>query len=127
MMSHLINSFILGVLFIEMLERRFPKEFQNTVIQASLKCIFLYSKLQIYLNQINQNINLLIEKNPTLLKIKNEFDNIMKCKKMNIAMTQFFKNGEQCNIIENPEEELDFAIYSWFKDNNSKCINKMIC
>lgn len=125
MISYLINSFLIGVLFVDMVERRFPNEFKNIVIQISMNLIFIYSKCQIYLMQINKNINLLIEKNPTLLKIKNEFDNIMKCKKMNVVMTQFFKNGELCNIIEEQENVFDFAIYSWF-DVNSNCINKKI-
>ncbi len=47
MISHLLNSFLIGILFVEMLERRFPEQCRKVMISLSYNCIYYYSKAQI--------------------------------------------------------------------------------
>ena len=122
LLTQILNSILIGSLFFDMLERRYPTEFKNTLIQTSMNLIFIYSKLQIYLIKINKKIYNFIESNSTLLKIKNEFDLIMKSKNNSVMMTEFFKDGK---IVNDETNNIDFAINSWF-DNNKNIINKQI-
>lgn len=126
MISSLINCFLIGVLFADMIERRFPEEFKNMVITTSMNLIFIFSKAQIYFIKMNNQLNKFIEGNPTLLKFKNDLDAIMKPKSGTITMTEFIKNGEIINTIENPETVLDFTLLSWLNDNDRKCVVKKI-
>ena len=48
MISQLLNSFIIGVLFVDMLERRFPENFRDVLTEVTLNTLYFYSKLQIY-------------------------------------------------------------------------------
>jgi hypothetical protein len=125
MISNLLNSFLIGILFTDLLERRFPEQFRTILTEVTFNTLYLFSKMQIYFARANKNFNDYIESNPTLLKIKNDLDAIMKPKGGFVAMTEFFKNGKTLNIVETHEKNFDFAIYSWLSDNN-KCINKKI-
>ena len=49
--SNILNSILIGILFVEMLERRFPEQFQRYMINLSYYCIYSYSKCQIWVNQ----------------------------------------------------------------------------
>lgn len=121
LLTQILNSILIGSLFFDMLERRYPTEFKNALIQTSMNLIFIYSKLQIHLIKINKKIYDFIESNSTLLKIKNEFDAIMKSRNNGVSMTEFFKDGK----VAGGDLEIDFAIHSWF-DNDKKCFNKQI-
>jgi hypothetical protein len=125
MIFYLLSSVLVVSLFIDMVERRFPNEFNNFMIKSSFNCIYFYSKLQIKLVQINNNFNNFIEKRPTLLKIKKDLDTLMNPKNDIFPITQFFKNGKSIDITESSNIEYDFAIYS-FLDNDKKCVNKKI-
>jgi hypothetical protein len=125
MISYLLNSFLIGILFADLLERRFPEQFKIFLTEVTFNVIYVYSKVQIYFARANKNFNDYIEANPTLLKIKNDLDSIMKPNGGIVTMTQFFKNGKSLTIVETPEKNFDFAIYSWLSDDN-KCINKKI-
>jgi len=126
MISSLINCFLIGVLFADMLERRFPNQFNKFIVETSFNCIYFYSMLQIFLVRINNNLNKLIEGNPTLLKIKNDLDILIKPKEGKLFMNEFIKDGEIIkNIMENPETSIDFTVFSWSNDN-SKYLNKKI-
>ena len=122
LLTQILNSILIGSLFFDMLERRYPTEFKNTLIQTSMNLIFIYSKLQIHLIKINKKIYDFIESNSTLLKIKNEFDAIMKSRNNGVMMTEFFKDGK---IVNDETNNIDFAINSWF-DNDKNIINKQI-
>jgi len=58
----LLNSFLLGILFADFMERRFPEEFKNFLIDISYSGIYYYSKCQIFFIKY-------IVKNPMYLKI----------------------------------------------------------
>ena len=124
MISHLLNSFLVGILFMDMLERRFPQEFRNVITDLSFKLLYLYSKTQIYISKSNKKFNNFIESNPTLLKIKNELDAIIK-QPIKLIPTIFVKNGEEFYNIETHNNDYDFALISW-QDVDKKYINKRI-
>lgn len=123
MISHLLKTFLVLSLFVEMLERRFPQQARNVLTNVTFSAIYLYSKLQIKLVKWQINIINFIESNPTLSKIKNELNAIMKHDKRSFRMTEFIKNGERLSIEE--ATVCDFALFSWLGDNN-KCVNKKI-
>lgn len=62
MISYLLNSFIIGALLADMLERRFPEQFHNFIISLSYNCIYYYGKLQIFFIKY-------IATNPLYLKV----------------------------------------------------------
>lgn len=125
MISHLLNSLLIGILFADLLERRFPEQCKIVLTEATFNAIYLYSKMQIYFAKANKNFNDYIESKPTLLKIKNDLDALMKPSGSIVTMTQFFRNGKSLTIVETHEKNFDFAIYSWLSHDN-KCINKKI-
>jgi hypothetical protein len=123
MISHLLKTFLVFSLFVEMLERRFPQQVRVVLTNATFSAIYLYSKIQIKLVKWQINIINFVESNPTLSKIKNELNAIMKHDKSSVKMTEFIKNGERLSIDE--ASVCDFALFSWLGDNN-KCVNKKI-
>jgi hypothetical protein len=122
MISYLINSFFIGILFADMLERRFPEQFRSFLTNVTFNTLYLYSKTQIYFARMNKTFNNFIEANPTLLKIKNELNSVMNDKRV-VTLTQFIKNGEYVKLED--ASNFDFALFSWLGDDN-KCINKKI-
>lgn len=94
LLTQFLNTILTSVLFFDMLERRYPNEFKNALIQASYNCIFYYSKLQISVFKINNKINKYIEDNSTLLQIRNELNNIIKKSMSQCKKTKCIKNGE---------------------------------
>lgn len=62
MIFRLLNSFLLGILFADFMERRFPEQFKNFVMNISYNGIYYYSKCQIFFIKY-------IAKNPMYLKI----------------------------------------------------------
>lgn len=113
MISYLLNVFLLGVLFPDFLERRFPNEFRNIVMTLSYNCIYYYSKLQIILMRYNRHINNIVDSNPVLLKLKNDINNLLVRNRNSILEYKFVKNGIQVDFTEN----YDFVISSSLKDN----------
>jgi hypothetical protein len=122
MISHLLKTFLVFSLFVEMLERRFPHQVRDVLTNVTFSAIYLYSKIQIKLVKWQINIINFVESNPTLSKIKNELNAIMKHDKSSVKMTEFIKNGERLSIGE--ASVCDFALFSWLGDN--KCVNKKI-
>lgn len=120
MISYLLNSFLIGILFADLLERRYPEQFRSIITHIGFNAIYLYSKTQIYFNRINKYLKDFINSDPFLSKIKN----ILNYENSNEIIKQFVKNGEYSNL----EQQLncDFAIYSWPDNNNKNCLNKMI-
>jgi hypothetical protein len=110
------------MLFIDMIERRFPEELKNFMVSLSYNVIYIYSKAQILFMKYNKKINEFIESNPSLLKIKNDFNLLIQSTKYRVNKLEFIKNG---NLIENKSTDYDFAIYSDLKINTI-CENKKI-
>ena len=122
MISFYLNKFLIGMLFIDMIERRFPDELKNFMVSLSYNVIYIYSKAQILFMKYNKKINEIIESNPSLLKIKNDFNLLIQSTKYRVNKLEFIKNG---NLIENKSIDYDFAIYSDLKINTI-CENKKI-
>jgi len=101
MLFSLLKSLLIGILFADMLERRYPEEFKQFIITLSFNCIYLFSRLQIMVTITNSKFNKFIEDNPPLLKLKNDINNILpqKSKKNQIEKTEY--NFSILNIQEN--------------------------
>ena len=113
MIFYLFNSLMIGILFVDLLERRFPDYFKDFLLNASYNCIYFYSKLQIRFNQVKNKINLFIDKTPSLLRIKNDIN------KLNYYFhdKEFEGNNiDYCNGF-------NFYIYNYVEDN---LVNKAI-
>ena len=120
MISHLINSFLVGVLFADMLERRFPSEVRHFMTSITFNALYFYSKTQIYFTKLQISMLHFINSNPTLLKITNVLTSLVKS---NVVVThsEFFKNGVRLCLED--ASQFDLAIYSWVDDDN-KCVNR---
>ena len=126
MISHLLNSFLIGILFVDMLERRFPEEFKNFMINASYNLIFIYSKAQILFIRFNKNVNNFIDNNESLLKIKNNINSLIECNPTKVLMYEFIKDGKITEFWDfDSVNKPDLMIFSWL-DNDNKCVNKKI-
>lgn len=90
MISHLLNSFIIGSLFVEMLERRFPEQFHNFMISLSYNCIYYYGKLQILFIKH-------IATNPFYLKVINAIETKSKGNKSGLEFL-FVKDNYHYNL-----------------------------
>jgi hypothetical protein len=144
MISQILNSFTLGFTFIVAINRRYPQLVQTLLIDISLKCIYIYSKLQIFAFKLNEQINKIIETSPALLKLKNYINSLVKCKLGKVLKYEFIKDGKILDFydydrscLNNDEKyfinkfnfysvnEPDLIICSW-PDNYNKCVNKEI-
>jgi hypothetical protein len=119
MITQFFNAIITSVLFFDMLERRYPVEFNNILMQSSFNCIYFYSKLQISAYKFKKNVNQFIENNPTLSKIRNDIylsttivnnKNSLEYVKCGIVSADFLKS-------------YDLKIFSYYlNDTNNKQI-----
>lgn len=125
MITHLLNSFLIGILFVDMLERRFPIQFQNFMIYISYNSIYYFGKLQIFLSKVKRDINIFIENNPSLLKIKEKINLLLSKQEFQKVTHYYVKNSKLYNLSETNSVEPDFMILSWF-NNDTKCMNKKI-
>ena len=126
MISQILHSFILGFLFINAIQWRYPQLVQTLLIDISLKCIYIYSKLQIFAFKVNKQINQIIETSPALLKLKNDINSLVKCKPEKVLIYEFIKDGKITEFNDfNSVNKPDLMIFSWL-DNDNKCINKKI-
>jgi len=98
MISYLLNSLIIGSLFAEMLERRFPEQFRNFFINLSYNCIYYYGKLQILFIKY-------IATNPLYLKVIDAIDSKTKNTSTNNELEfLFIKNNHRYSVpIDLPE------------------------
>lgn len=123
MIFHFVNSFLIGMLFVDMLERRFPRQCINVLSEFTFNALYLYSKMQIRFVKLNMKFHTLVESTPILLSIKNALRNLMKSTTYIVTETQFIKDGE-ITKLENGEH-CDFVLFSWL-DGDTKCSNKKI-
>ena len=123
MISQLLNSLLVGVLFLDMLERRFPEGFKNYAISFSYNIIYFYSNSQILFMKYNKKFNEFIENSPTLLKIKKDFELLMKPRIL--TTYEFIKDGKPISLFSKESSDYDFTVVSWFNEDTN-CIHKKI-
>ena len=124
MIKELLNSILTCVLIADVIERRFPSDFQSFVVGISYNCIYLFSKLQIFLSNSNEKLNNMIDNNNTLLKIKSDIQNLLKpC--ITIAH-EFIKDGKPIYLFNENETDYDFSIVSWADEKNSYINKKLV-
>ena len=124
MISHLLNSLLIGILYADLLERRFPEQFRAILTDVTFNALYLFSKAQIYFVRLNKNFNEFVKSNPTLLKIKTDLDNLIKPTGEVITMTEFIKNGERLSLEE--ANASDIAVFSWLGQDKQCIIKKII-
>jgi hypothetical protein len=130
MFGPLLNTLLYMMLFADVLERRFPNEFQNFLVSFSYNCIYLFSRLQILLSQTNARINTYIDSNPRLLKIKNDVKEFITPYRAGIpVMQEFIRNGKPIQLFKkgntDDDNDYDFGTVSYFSDVDN-CINTRI-
>lgn len=125
MLYFLLDSILKCILIADVIERRFPNEFRNCIVETSYNLIYLYSKFEMFLSKTNCKLKKIIEENPTLSKLKQDFDLLMRPEKS--LMFEWVKNGQLCDIIstDNNDLDFDFILFSWLNDTK-KYINKKI-
>ena len=120
MITDMLNTILTIVLIADVIERRF----QTFVINISYNCIYLFSKLQIFITNTNEKLNNFIEISPTLLQIKN---NIKQLLKPSIPiMHEFIKDGKSINIFNGIDNDFDFRIVSWMDEKNNYINKKLV-
>jgi hypothetical protein len=112
------------ILFADVLERRFPTQFQQFIITISYNSIYYFSKLQILFMKSKNKINTFIENNPTLFELKQKLDMFISKQERQQLTRYFVKNRELCNTN---STEPDFIILSWLSDDNQCVNNKITC
>lgn len=75
-MTSLFNSLMVCILFVDMVERRFPDYFKDLILKVSYNCIYYFSKLQIILIKVKKVFINLINSNETLLKLINDINKL---------------------------------------------------
>lgn len=124
MINELLNSILTCVLIADVIERRFPSGFQSFVVEISYNCIYLFSKLQIFISNSNEKLNNMIDNNNTLLKIKNDIQNLLK---PGILIShEFIKDGKPIYLFNGTEVDYDFSIVSWADETNSYINKKLV-
>ena len=124
MISQLLNSLLVGVLFIDMLERRFPEGFKKSAISFSYNIIYFYSNSQILFMKYNKKFNEFIENSPTLLKIKKDFELLMKPR--NLTTYEFIKDGKPISLFSKESSDYDFTVVSWFNEDTNYIHKKIV-
>lgn len=125
MISDLINSILIGLLFLDVLERRFPTHFKDFLISVSYNSIYYFSKLQILIMKSKNTLNIFIESNPTLFKIKENLNTFISKPETHKVIRYYVKDSKLYNLSDINGNEPDFMILSWLT-NNTKCANKKI-
>lgn len=124
MTTEILNRILTIVLIADVIERRFQMGFQTFLVNISYNCIYLFSKLQIFITNSNEKLNNFIETTPTLLQIKN---NIKQFLKPSIPiMHEFIKDGKSINIFNGIENAYDFRIVSWMDEKNNYINKKLV-
>jgi len=130
MFGRLFNALLYIMLFADVLERRFPAEFQRIIVSISYNCIYLFSRLQILLSQTNTRINTYIDSNPRLLKIKNDVKEfVTPCRAEHLVMQEFIRDGKSIQLLKkgnmDDDNNYDFGTVSYYSDVD-KCVNTRI-
>jgi hypothetical protein len=67
----------IGIILLDIIQKRYSKQFKRFIIDFSFGCIYLFSKFQIVVIRLNNKLNTFIDENPFLLKIKNYINKIL--------------------------------------------------
>jgi hypothetical protein len=126
MLTTLLRTGVLALLLNDYLKRNYPNKYEEMIVSISYNLIYLYSKAQILYANLIKVLNKKIEENPNLLKLKNDFDLLMKPKSGIVTMIEYVKNGNSVDIIsDKSDDNCDFMIYSWLDDTKT-CVNKKL-
>lgn len=130
MFGQLLNTLLYMMFFADVLERRFPNEFQNFLVSFSYNFIYLFSRFQILLSQTNTRINCYIDSNPRLLKIKNDVKEFITPYRTGIpVMHEFIRDGKPIQLFKkgntDDDNAYDFGTISYFSDVDN-CVNTKI-
>ena len=126
MISYLLNSLFIGILFVDMLERRFPTETKNFIMSVSYNSIYYFSKLQIFFGQLKRKLDILIENDPNLLKIKQKLVSLLsEPETEQVTKRYVVKNHKLYELTDKNDSNPDFIILSWLS-HDKKCANKKI-
>jgi hypothetical protein len=126
MLTTLLRTGVLALLLNDYLKRNYPNKYEEMIVSISYNLIYLYSKAQILYANLIKVLNKKIEENPNLLKLKNDFDLLMKPKSGIVTMIEYVKNGNSVDIIsDKSDDDCDFMIYSWLDDTKT-CVNKKL-
>lgn len=124
MMFFLFNSFNLCSCLIykclDIFSTLYTYNYKLLLINSSYNFINFISKLQIYFNNVNKQIDQLIKQNPVLLEYKNS---ILSKFKFVVNNIELIKDGV---LYTEEKDDYDFVIYSNNNNGDSKLINKII-
>jgi hypothetical protein len=111
----------LGILMTDFFERKYPMEFQTykdyvvtTFYSFIYNCILNYSKFQIILIKVKNKLNILIDSNPSLLKLRTDMNNYF-----NVYNVQKHANDDIDNC-----DGYNFYIHNYY--NNTNIVNRQI-
>ncbi len=95
-------------------------------MSVSYNSIYYFSKLQIFFGQSKRNLDIFIENNPTLLKIKEKLLSIIsKVESEQVTKRYVVKNHKLYELTDTNGSNPDFIILSWVS-HDKKCANKKI-
>jgi hypothetical protein len=123
MLYGLLDSIFKCIIIADVVERRFPVEFRNCIIETSFYLIYYYSNFEIFLSKTNCKLKKMIEENPTLSKIKCNFD--LLTKPGTLTMYECVKDGKICDI-HSDNEVFDFILFSRLSDSNIVMQKKIV-
>lgn len=114
-----INWSIYLFLVYEYLKNKFPEKTQDFVINMSYYSIYLFSKLQIFLNKSRNEVYLYLENNENCRKYIQkgiEIKSVVSNKFLYIINTYFYNNSEK-NGQKNSENEKETIIFDFILNN----------
>lgn len=116
----LLNFLLFGFIYADILERRYPNEFNNCLLLLSYNIIYIYSKTHIFFIKLFKNINEIINKNPSLLKTKEGFQSFTK--QYIQIIYDFIKDDKKYDTFESHNTQFGFAL-SYSLDTINNCLN----
>lgn len=126
MVSHYLNSFLLGVLFVDLLERRFPQQFRSILTEITYNSIYYYSKCQIYFTKMQKQFNTFLNSNKIIENDK--FETVTAFKINGECRSISFSTKSKINLREdlmygNCQETTPDVLLYWWTNEDDKCRN----
>ena len=115
----MFQSLFTCVLFVEMLERRFPSQFSSFMTECMYQSIYFYSKLQLWFTKLQVTITRWMEQSPIVLSCLKQFSEHQP-----ITQTiQYVNNG----VFTEDKSKIDFAVVSWYDNKKgTNIVNKCV-
>ena len=123
MLYGLLDATFKCILIADVVERRFPAEFRNCIIETTFNLIYLYSNFEIFLSKTNCKLKKMIEENPTLSKFKRNFD--LLTEPGSTTIYECVKDGKVCDISSD-NDAFDFILFSWVSKPSNTIVKKII-